>query len=433
MAIDPPPSLRQRIATALVCATWFNLIYHATNFYAAELAPVRHAFYWSWELGIPRIDAFILPYQSIDLLFGLAFLLCRSTADLRALAGRVVLAASLAGACFLAWPLELGHVRDAGNGPFAPFFTALYACDRPHNLFPSLHVTFVVILRASFSRSLGGPWRVAMHAWLALITASTVLVHQHHLADLVGGASLGLLACYLIDPRALPAVRVQPTRAALHLAIGHALASAGCLVGAAIGGGWWWLLAWPSLALAVVALGHAGLGSAVLSPRAGGPSLAAAIVLLPWLAAVRWSRRFWWWRADPPTQVADGVFVGRIREARGWPGPVIDCASEHRRRLPAAGDHQRLQLWDLGVPDSRTLASAAAAVDQARARGPVLVCCALGRGRSALVAASWLLATGRAASAEAALAAVRQVRPWITPAPGAIRALAGMPRPMPSC
>lgn len=422
MIPEQRPSWRQRLLTALACGVWFNLIYHLTSWYAS-IAPQRGRFYSDWELAIPRIDAFIVPYQSIDLLFVAAFLCCRTRTDLAALAGRVVLAAAVAGTCFLAWPLDLGHTRAVGDGPFAPLFAALYACDRPYNLFPSLHVTFVVILRWSFARSLDGWKRTAMHLWLALVTCSTLLVHQHHLADVVGGATLGLLACYLVDGHALPAVRVVATRAALRLAAAHGLAAVACLAGAAIGQGWWWLLLWPAVALAVVALGHAGLGSAVLAPRAEGPSLAARIVLLPWLAAVRWSRRPWWWRAEPPTAVADGVWVGRIHEAGAWRGTVIDCTSEHRRRLPAAGRHQRLPLWDLGVPDAATLAAAADAVEAARAHGPVLVCCALGRGRSALVAASWLVRSGRAAGADAALAQVRRGRPWITPAAGARRAL----------
>ena len=45
-----------------------------------------------------------------------------------------------------------------------------------------------------------------------------------------------------------------------------------------------------------------------------------------------------------------------------------------------------------------------------RARGPVLVCCALGYSRSACAVAAWLLATGRAATVDAALARVRAAR-----------------------
>ena len=48
-----------------------------------------------------------------------------------------------------------------------------------------------------------------------------------------------------------------------------------------------------------------------------------------------------------------------------------------------------------------------------RRHGPVLVCCALGYSRSAAAAAAWLLVTGRAADADAAIARVREVRPHL--------------------
>jgi protein-tyrosine phosphatase len=41
----------------------------------------------------------------------------------------------------------------------------------------------------------------------------------------------------------------------------------------------------------------------------------------------------------------------------------------------------------------------------------VLVCCALGASRSATAVAAWLVATGRAADADAALARVSAARP----------------------
>jgi protein-tyrosine phosphatase len=70
-------------------------------------------------------------------------------------------------------------------------------------------------------------------------------------------------------------------------------------------------------------------------------------------------------------------------------------------------------VLDLVAADGATLSQAAAAIEQARTRGPVLVCCALGLSRSASAVAAWLLATGRAANADAAIATLRSARPRI--------------------
>ena len=65
------------------------------------------------------------------------------------------------------------------------------------------------------------------------------------------------------------------------------------------------------------------------------------------------------------------------------------------------------------APPPERLAAAAAAIDEGRALGPVLVCCALGYGRSAAAAAAWLVATGRAATLDEAIAEIRRARPRI--------------------
>ncbi len=70
-------------------------------------------------------------------------------------------------------------------------------------------------------------------------------------------------------------------------------------------------------------------------------------------------------------------------------------------------------VLDLTTPPPHALATAAAAIERMRMRGPVLVCCALGYSRSACAVAAWLLATGRAATVDAALGIVRNARSQI--------------------
>jgi protein-tyrosine phosphatase len=80
-------------------------------------------------------------------------------------------------------------------------------------------------------------------------------------------------------------------------------------------------------------------------------------------------------------------------------------------------------LHDLTRPIADALAQAAQAIERLRARGPVLVCCALGCSRSACAVAAWLLATGRAHNVEAAIAAVRAARQTVVLDAGHVAAL----------
>ena len=72
-----------------------------------------------------------------------------------------------------------------------------------------------------------------------------------------------------------------------------------------------------------------------------------------------------------------------------------------------------LPQLDLVPPSAHELQRAADAIEQARTRGAVLVCCALGVSRSACAVAAWLLRTGRAANVDAAIACVRAARPTV--------------------
>ena len=67
-------------------------------------------------------------------------------------------------------------------------------------------------------------------------------------------------------------------------------------------------------------------------------------------------------------------------------------------------------VLDLTLPPRRALDDAAQAIERLRAQGPVLVCCALGYSRSACAAAAWLLATGRAATVDAAFVRIQAAR-----------------------
>ena len=70
-------------------------------------------------------------------------------------------------------------------------------------------------------------------------------------------------------------------------------------------------------------------------------------------------------------------------------------------------------MLDLTLPDRATLAAAVQAIERRPPTGRVLVCCALGYSRSATVVAAWLVATGRASDADAAVARLRALRPQI--------------------
>lgn len=168
----------------------FFSLYPVLNTFTAGRS-AHFALYAEWELALPLVPQALGVYLSMYLLFVLPP--CFVHREFIGLLGRqLIVGTLLAGAVFLLLPARLGFVRELPPVPYAAMFSLMFALDEPHNLVPSLHVVFsslIALACADFAR----PWaRHALHGWLALICASTVLVHQHHLLDVAAGLALAV-------------------------------------------------------------------------------------------------------------------------------------------------------------------------------------------------------------------------------------------------
>ena len=164
----------------------------------------------------------------------------------------------------------------------------------------------------------------------------------------------------------------------------------------------------------------------------GAMTLAAQMLLAPYVISAFINSRAWTRRQPAPVTVADGVALGRLPDHRTAVGfaTVVDLCAELPRLHEHTGWHAFPTL-DLVVPEPRLLRAAVAAIEDGRAHGPVLVCCALGYSRSAAALATWLVAYGHAGSAATAVERIRSVRPRIVLADDAIAAIARAAEPTP--
>lgn len=121
-------------------------------------------------------------------------------------------------------------------------------------------------------------------------------------------------------------------------------------------------------------------------------------------------------------QIVPNVFLGRrltASEAKhakveGW-AAVLDLAAElpEPRLLREVKGYRSLPVLDATAMSLNQLRDAVEWVKQHAAMGPVYVHCALGHGRSATVVAAYLLASGLAPDAKAAIKHLRQLRPGV--------------------
>ncbi|UQY36792.1 phosphatase PAP2/dual specificity phosphatase family protein [Pseudomonas fulva] len=417
----------------LLLAPLFFGTYGFANGYTAQRDDVG-SLVFGWERQIPLWPWTIIPYWSIDLLYGLAFLLPATRAAVDRLGLRLLTAQVICISCFLLWPLRFTFDRPALDGLFGMMFDVLMGFDKPFNQAPSLHITLLVVLWACFAHYASGLWKVALHLWFFLIGLSVLTTWQHHFIDVPTGMLAGFLCLWLWpsegrSPLFAWCLARDPRRwrLALRYAFGAALCSA---VAIHFGGFALWLL-WPALSLLMVALNYALFGAkGFQKPADGRLSAASSWLLAPYLLGAWINSRAWTCKHPQPDEVADGVWLGRI-PGKGE-GQAFAAIADLCAELPCRVEGQvyrELACLDLIVPSSEHCLQAAVAIEDLRRHGPVLVCCALGYSRSATAIAAWLLHSGRCRSVAEAVSQLRQARPQVVLGYAHLQALEGVSNP----
>lgn len=171
----------------------FIAVYGTTNALTARRAQGL-SLYADWELAIPFVPGFIVVYASIAVLLNLPlFMLQRH--ELRPFAMAFALATLAAGVSFVLLPATLGFARPVTVPGFEAAYALLYRLDLPHNLVPSLHVTYSTLTVLAVSQGKRLLTRGILRTWLAAIAVAVLLTHQHHVLDVVSGLLLGAI-CY---------------------------------------------------------------------------------------------------------------------------------------------------------------------------------------------------------------------------------------------
>lgn len=406
------------IAWILFLAPFFFLSYGFANAHAERIGTTTSLFF-DWERQIPFVPWTIVPYWSIDLLYGLSFLMCRTPGMVNRHALRLLTVQLISVACFFLFPLHFAFDRPYTDGFSGAMFNALMGFDKPYNQAPSLHIGLLVVIWMMFAQGTRGVWRWLTHLWAVLISVSVLTTYQHHFIDIPTGVAVGFIAAWLWPDKGSFLLSdfhltTNPQRRRLAFLYG---VGAGILSGiAAICGGIWLWLFWPALSLGLVAINYLGFGALGFQKQASHHSVAVRALCWPYLMAA-WLNSRWWTRKHPePVNICEDVWLGRIPDRRDMEVYGMNALCDVTAELPApAGGWRSVHLpWlDLVIPSSHQLLAAAREIESLRGEGRVLVCCALGFSRSACAAAAWLVVTGRATSVNEAIACIKSQRPDI--------------------
>lgn len=398
---------------------FFFLTYGFANWWTGRLARVDSVWF-AWEKYIPFVDWTILPYMSVDAFYAGSLFLCSSRDELDTHAKRLLSATLISVTGFLLFPLQFSFVRPPSSGFNRALFDVLAGFDKPFNQAPSLHISLLILLWLVYARHLRGVLLWLMHVWFFLIGISIFTTYQHHVIDGLSGAIVGVVCVYLFPdhPRQWSRDQVSDSRGRLRLARNYLLAGFFFLALAYLLQAWAWLLLWPGIALILVSLAYLQFGVGIFQKHEGRLSWPARALLAPYQISAWISSRWFTRHGAPSAEVVNGIWIGRAPGRSDWqhldPRGLLDLTAEFDASSTSlARRHVSVPMLDLIAPSREQLERAVHALNALCPHAPVLVHCALGYSRSALVIAAWLLRRGLAATPRQALELVRAARPQI--------------------
>jgi membrane-associated phospholipid phosphatase len=169
---------------------WFALVYVGADWLTA-----RHGWrvrvHLDLERHTPFVPAALLGYVSEHLLFAMPPFVLRTRRELDALAAAMAAVVFCAGVVFLLVPAAPAFPPPAAMGAWEGPVCFIKWLALPHNLLPSLHVALSVVCVSVYARRALPPGKVLLWLWAGVIAASTLLLHQHFLLDVLTGAALG--------------------------------------------------------------------------------------------------------------------------------------------------------------------------------------------------------------------------------------------------
>ena len=181
------------LALAAACTLICSLLYGGSALLGDHFVQ-HYQLYFSWEKDIPLVPQAAFVYLSGSLCYLPVILLLPKARQIWPVVVTVVAEFLVASLCFMLLPLEDGYPPApplSGLSGNAWRLAGLMALR--HNYLPSLHVALANTAALIIGRVQGRPnW--AMMIWAAAIGLSTLLTHQHHLADVLAGSLLAWAA-----------------------------------------------------------------------------------------------------------------------------------------------------------------------------------------------------------------------------------------------
>jgi membrane-associated phospholipid phosphatase len=189
------PSIRELQVMLLYSSAFFIFFY---TFYGlasilVEDTAYRYHVAFEWEKNIPFIPQAAWIYNSLTLLLFVSLFIIREKARLHLLFKILCVQVVISCILFLIFPIVKIFPSHYIYGELPWIFLLADTVNLENNDFPSLHVCLaftVVMISTQYLRTVP---TVILYLWAIVIAISTILIHEHHIADIFGGILLAII------------------------------------------------------------------------------------------------------------------------------------------------------------------------------------------------------------------------------------------------
>ena len=213
LGLQSPPrgaDLRKNLILAGLFVLLFVVVYGGADILGAS-AEQRYQLAFNFEAQIPFVPSVALIYLSILPLMLLLPVVFNRPWQLFPLFVVLSLEVLVAGVLFLLFPTK--EIFPSSESDAMPLmFSLADTLNLRYNNLPSLHVALSLTSAIAIAQRCDTWGRWIYLGWGLLISVSSVLMHEHHIADIVAGALLAIAGMYLVYPRVSTLAFAQAVR-----------------------------------------------------------------------------------------------------------------------------------------------------------------------------------------------------------------------------
>lgn len=192
-------NLKGNLALSLCFVVIFLAVYSTAD-HVSGLLEYRIPVAFAFERQIPFLPAASVIYLSIIPLLFLSNLIFPNPVRLLPLLATLSLEVMAAGVIFVFLPIEKIFPPRIVEGPWGYPFGIADFVNLNHNDLPALHVALSLSAAIAYAQASNASTRLLYYGWAAAIAASALLMHEHHIADIVAGGILAVLAMTTVYP-----------------------------------------------------------------------------------------------------------------------------------------------------------------------------------------------------------------------------------------